>query len=697
MRRAVAAPVAALGLLLAAPAAATPPAESSPARAAAEPAREPDGQPPEAQAVGSGEPASTRKLEPSAAPPLEVVVVGQRRPAEGTTVQVVRRRDMERLGATTVVDAIEQLASSAASFGSRGERIFSLRGFTQRQVMVMIDGVPVSMPYDGQLDLSKLPLGLVDHVTVVQGAGSLLYGPNGLGGAVNVATREPGQGPRMVLSTEAAPGSTFRASVLTNARVGRVGAIVGTDLENSAYVPMSAGFTPTWNEDGDRRNNSDRRSGMLMGKLRWELDDEHSLVGTVSHLTGHFGVPPGVYDLTPRYWRWTEWHVDTLALAHAFRGSRLAIDETVYLSSLGNRLDSYDDGTYSSQRLPVSFSSAYGDTSLGAQARLSYQLPWGDGDQTTLRGWVGARRDAHGAEASGSGSALEVETVILTGAVQAEATFLQRLHAMAGVQIDGELPGERGSGASPDPGLGVGPLGSFSVRVLDGLALSASVAERTRFPTLRERFSEAFGAREPNPGLEPERATNLALDVTVEPSSAVRLDVGVFDSEVRDLVIPVVVRPQTEQLQNAGRARLAGVEARAHSAVSRWLEVEMGWAWIDAHRLDLAAPEDHLANQPEQKARLALTVHPVAWLSLTGAVRWLGAQELQNPDTLAWGKLGSAYLLDARVELRPVAGLTVWARSSNLADDYVQARYSFPEPGRQIFVGASAQWPGVSR
>ena len=243
MKPACVAWVAALGLV---PCAATgQPADPSGSTGSAATSEAVSPQQPGSVSSDSAESAEATPARSSAPPPLEVVIVGPKRPPGGTTVRIIRRTDMDRLGASTVVEAVEQLPSASASFGSRGERILSLRGFDQRQVMVMVDGVPVSMPYDGQLDLHKLPLGLVDHITVVQGAGSVLHGPNGLGGALNIATRDPGQGPRLVVSTETAPWSSFRASIVGNGRVGSVGAVVGANLENTLYAPMSSAFTPS--------------------------------------------------------------------------------------------------------------------------------------------------------------------------------------------------------------------------------------------------------------------------------------------------------------------------------------------------------------------------------------------------------------------------------------------------------------------
>jgi iron complex outermembrane receptor protein len=140
--------------------------------------------------------ASTARAEssPEEPEPLEVVVLGARSSGRGTSVQKVDRERFRLLGASTVAEAVATLPSALDASNVRGERMLTLRGFSQRQLIVMIDGVPVTVPYDGQIDTGKLPLGVVEHVTVVKGAGSLLYGPNGLGGRSTFPRAGPGKG-----------------------------------------------------------------------------------------------------------------------------------------------------------------------------------------------------------------------------------------------------------------------------------------------------------------------------------------------------------------------------------------------------------------------------------------------------------------------------------------------------------------------
>lgn len=77
-------------------------------------------------------------------------------------------------------NAAQGLRLSIRGFGARGN--FGVRG-----VRVLLDGVPLTLP-DGQTDLDALDLGLLDHLEVIRGPASTLYG-NGAGGVLSIHTR----------------------------------------------------------------------------------------------------------------------------------------------------------------------------------------------------------------------------------------------------------------------------------------------------------------------------------------------------------------------------------------------------------------------------------------------------------------------------------------------------------------------------
>lgn len=624
-------------------------------------------------AVVAGEP-------PPPTPPLEIVVESPRRPDAGTAVTIVDAERIDRMGTSSVATTLERFPSLSAGGTARGERLLNLRGFDQRQIAVFVDGIPAAVPYDGRMDLDKLPVDMVSRVAVVKGATSLLYGPNGLGGAINVATHEPTARLSLRSSAELSPAITARSSLVGSGSRGPVGVLLGAGFEGVRYVPMPSSFAPTYHEDGGRRDNSDRLAGDLAAKLVWDIDQEHRVALSFSRFEGRFGVPPSTRALSPDFRRWSAWASSSVGLSHALRRGRLQTEEVLYLSLLDNTLEVYGDPRY----VAKVGDSGYDDVEAGGFVRTTCALPVGDARALLLRTWTGLRHDAHVREDNGVVSD-RVATNLATSAAQAELDLVPGwLTASAGVELDVELPDTADSGETPPPAAGWGPMGALTFTPARAWTVTGGVASRTRFPTLRERFSTALDTRVPNPLLRPERAVNMSLDVTFRPLQTLRFAAGVFDSELSDLI--VTAREPVSQLQNLDRARLLGAEAQVTWTLAPWVDVLAGWMVLHARRLGASA-NDRVEHRPDNKGLVMLTVTPLSGLSLTGVLRHVGGQSFQDSDTGAWGRLGAYQLYDARVEWAFLPGLRAWVRMNNIADVAVEGRYSFPEAGRQVFVG----------
>ena len=635
--------------------------------------------------------------------PLEVVVQGPSRADPGTAVDVLPEERIARTGAPSVAEALESLPAVHSGGGSRGERILQLRGFDQRQLAVFVDGVPVYVPYDGQIDLGKIPVDQVQRLVVIKGAAPLLYGPNGLGGAVHVVTRSPRTRPSAAMLTEASAlgAYAFRSRLWASATLGPVGAIVGAGVERALYQPMSAAAPKAPNEDGGRRDNSDRLAGNAHGKVVWGVDGRNRLALSATHVQGNHGVPPAVRGFNVRRWRWTDWTSTSVSLSHARRAAGFETEEVAYFARLGNTLDSFDDATLTTQDKPRAFHSVYDETAAGGFVRARVRAPIGASRTLELRTWLGLKHDRHVGQGDRDEPLTAVSTTLLTAASQAELDLVPRwLRVSAALQLDGEAPGASPSGPTPPVATGWGPMASVAFTPISHLSVVASVASRTRFPTLRERFSTVFGTREPNALLRPERAINLSLDVSVRPTPGLHASVGVFDSELTDLIQTVMVRPQTEQLQNVGVARYLGAEAEAQWTLDPWIDVVVGWMLLSAK--GGAAYDAELVGRPDNRGTALLTVRPfghlrlgaLRGLSATGALRHVGEQAFQHPDTGAWGRLGSYQLFDARLDWAlPIAPEppTLFVRMTNVADSHVEGRFAFPEAGRQVFVGIASK------
>src|SRR5262249_16650875 len=144
---------------------------------------------------------------------------------------------------------------TASKVGPRNEDTVYLRGFDLRQTPLYVDGIPVYVPYDGYVDLARFLTADVGEVRVSRGLTSNLYGPNTLGGALNVVSRRPDGRLEGVGDGTLGSGDQRAVDLQLGTRRGAWYATAGGSyLERDTY-PLSDDFqTTTLQPDADREN-----------------------------------------------------------------------------------------------------------------------------------------------------------------------------------------------------------------------------------------------------------------------------------------------------------------------------------------------------------------------------------------------------------------------------------------------------------
>ncbi|HUI09889.1 MAG TPA: TonB-dependent receptor [Bacteroidota bacterium] len=146
-----------------------------------------------------------------AAPPRDTVY--QMSPVVVTATQATERktpvsfsnltpRDIRERYSLQDVPALLAELPSVTTYSENGNGIgynyINIRGFDQRRISVMINGVPQNDPEDHNVYWIDFPdlLSSTDNVQVQRGAGNAFYGPAAIGGSVNIVTNpfsgEPG-------------------------------------------------------------------------------------------------------------------------------------------------------------------------------------------------------------------------------------------------------------------------------------------------------------------------------------------------------------------------------------------------------------------------------------------------------------------------------------------------------------------------
>ena len=109
------------------------------------------------------------------------------------------------------------------SFGGPGQLSeISIRGSTGQQVIVLLDGVRLNTAQSGTVDLSTIPLAIVDRIEVLRGGGATQVGSGAIGGVINIVTKRPSGKPRTSASASGGSFGTWRGSLSHSDRAGPV-------------------------------------------------------------------------------------------------------------------------------------------------------------------------------------------------------------------------------------------------------------------------------------------------------------------------------------------------------------------------------------------------------------------------------------------------------------------------------------------
>src|SRR5215213_392934 len=162
-------------------------------------------------------------------------------------VTVISAEDMQVRGFTSVADAIQQAAFSTGSVQGQqfvygftpGVKTLSLFGLSPSYVKYLIDGRPmVDYPalYNGTdiiTSISGIPLELVDHIDILPGGQSSIYGSDAIAGVVNIIMRKKLDGGVVDASYQTfqdGGGRDRRVTAANSFEFGRVNLLTGLEL-----------------------------------------------------------------------------------------------------------------------------------------------------------------------------------------------------------------------------------------------------------------------------------------------------------------------------------------------------------------------------------------------------------------------------------------------------------------------------------
>lgn len=631
-----------------------------------------------------------------------IEVVGQSWMQATTTT--VSSNQLKKGKAITLTDILSLVPGMTDSFtGGRNENHFALRGFGVRYVPVYIDGLQVTAPYDKSTDPGRFVLAGYDRVEVSTGYTSLTLGPNAFAGAINLVSRRPeGEYEAGIDSGLTANSDWQRASWWTAASAsGKKGDFwFRADFfwAERDFMPVSADSP---GKDGSRRKNSDSDNRTINLELAWNPANGDEYILRAGIQRGAKNIP--TYDgtntmdnssLATRFWEMPFWNRNSIALmGKTILSTSVLVRTRLWYDEFDNEIDSYT-GLLHTALSSTRTKSVYEDYNFGFSSEFVIQAS----ARLTLQPFVFLRHDSHSSSYIGQLVTEQQKDTTLSAGLENTFHIAGGLTARAGAALSLLVPGMATKANTAGDHLSeytdeyvIDPLpacdwqAGLYWQADQNTLIHATLARRTRFPTLKDRYSSRMGVAWPNPDIKPETGIGAEIGVTRDFGKFVKARAVAFFKHCDDYIqiAPKKIDGVTkDQYQNIGRIQIPGLELTVAGAASI-IEYTLACTWMNPDNLDeLARPYD--LPRLRLKAELGFQVRDN--LRLTGDWQYIGSRNTQTVE------MGGAQLTGFEVAWNPTAWTTIRTGVDNLLDVDYASTEGFSMAGREIWLRLSVKY-----
>jgi len=577
-------------------------------------------------------------------------------------VSLVSQEEIKATKPATVGEMLTTAeAGNLGQYGGLGSlENFGLRGAKSGQTLVLLDGRPVADPQLGELDLNALAAANVERIEIVRGGASSLWGPNAMGGVVNLVTKS-GSGNK-VYSKLGAENGTYGRTV----RAFEIGGPISKSLD--FYVTGEGRLSKGY------RVNSDYDGKNFTGKLGYRLAKDWRVEATGQRYYADLGVP----GAAPPGW-------DTPAARQADRRAEGDVKLT---------------GSFAPE-------AEFRLTAYGRQLRYSYldtssYFPTANGGRTEILGGEAQQslrfRDIH----------------LLTLGVRAQASKAE------GNSIGRHTVSEGGGFLEDEvdllpfgllkfvPSLGIHHHTAYGTKLLPGASLKLlnfyySWQTAFRAPSLNDLYY-MYG----NPGLKPEEAISWELGYRMGVLKWFQVSGNYFQRGVRDLIQWAPDANYVYSPANIGRTRTSGFELAGEMKTGIGLRAGANWSGIAARDITNGGNVT-LVYQPARSGSGYLEYRTEFWdypkgkpqtggkkgkimvaARLTG--EYVGSRYAETfppapPNSVSLPKYGlGSFLLTLRI-----VDITGYYGMDNFGNVKYETRMGYPMPGKTYRAGIGVE------
>lgn len=600
----------------------------------------------------------------------------------GRTVSVVTEEELKDSSARYVADVLRSVpgvsVSRTGSFG--GLTQVRLRGHEGNHSLVLIDGVEVAAPNQGEYDFGGLLAADIERIEVLRGPQSSIYGSNAIGGVISITTKRPTEkGLSGQVGVEFGINNTVQAHLALRA-LGERG-----ELSFASTKRKTDGFdisgTPGGEKDGDENSTYN-----LTG--RYYISDAVTVGGSLrytdrkadtdSDIFGALTKPDLVAD-TPGNTEVQETYGSLFAQVDLFDGR------------MENRLDL----TFANiERQGIDKTRTKNSDNTGTRAKIAY------------RGTIAL--DAATLAAADHLLTLATEFERITykdndaSIVYDPGQLIKRSREQTSLVL--EYQGTLARGFDVQASLRQDfndkfkdfttyAVGASYTLPNETTRLHTSYGTGVQNPTLIEQFgfyTDYVG----NPDLEPEQSEGWDIGIEQQFLDGRGLiDVTYFSDKLTDEITALrdPVTGVSTPINQTGKSDRQGIELAAQLAATDSLDLRLSYTWLDASDPDGTVEVRRAKHEtmlqigyrlPNERTRINLDVQHVAGLyDLDFSTPSLGAAKTKLDD---YTLVNMSFSHDLTDTLRMTGGVR------NIFDEKYEELNGFATEGRAVYVGLTS-------
>jgi len=587
---------------------------------------------------------------------IEEIVVEAKRPKDVplSTTSIILKDKIEALEPRNLADVLSFSSGTFVSTGAKNEFRLKIRGFEGQRIVLLYDGIPIYEPFFNSFDLKTIPTEEIENIKVVKGASSVLYGPNAMGGIVNVITRRPVP-PSFSLKTSYDSQNALNLASTGSLRWKNI------FLTGFFSYDKSGGFK--WNRNGSHtlRENSDYERANFTGKVYFYPNENSEILFEAGYYTSEYGIPSAIEYYKPRYWRfkdWDRWQFNLGGTFSLFKKGNLKV-RSYYVRHF-NVLDAYTGSDLNE----LQWESTYKNDSFGAF--ILGTLPYAS--QNEWKFSLNFRDDRVRTQDDAGEVWEEFKHQTVSLGLESHFRLNSRWRLIAGASLDHlrKFTGENKTSLNPIAGLKFNPS--------EYMDLHISVSQKSRFPSMKSLYSSQGG----NSDLKHERGTSYELGFLYKRDFL--LSGAVFYNKIEDLIQSVRLLDGSRTNLNIGQAYIAGFEMEFSKAF-RWLNLSVNYTYLDGVNEDEDRPLDLV---PESQLNFVLNVSGPKNSRFTLSGLYVSSAEVKIFDDIIW--IPGYFVLNAVFSVN-FSAFTVFLKTENLLDNDYVTEPGYPMKARAIALG----------